>query len=103
MSARSQKVPASILGVSPLMEPIPPSSPSLACSPMWPCSRVMPRHGARIGSTSLRIMINAISADGGLLIAPAAMVRLCATGQAILDVHEGFGLRATSQAQQQAW
>ncbi|WP_158638044.1 hypothetical protein [Sphingomonas ginsenosidivorax] len=30
-------------------------------------------------------MIDAIDADGGLRITPAAMVRLCGTGQAILD------------------
>ena len=33
----------------------------------------------------LRIMVDAIGADGGLRITPAAMVRLCATGQALLD------------------
>lgn len=33
----------------------------------------------------LRIMIDAINADGGLRITPAAMVRLCATGQVLLD------------------
>ena len=34
------------------MELIPPSSPSPACSRMWRCSRAMPRHEARIWSTS---------------------------------------------------
>jgi hypothetical protein len=33
----------------------------------------------------LRIMIDAIGADGGLRTTPAAMVRLRSTGQAILD------------------
>ena len=40
----------------------------------------------------LRIMIDAIGADGGLRITPAAMVRLCATGQTILDDVATFGL-----------
>ena len=33
----------------------------------------------------LRIMVDAIGADGALRITPAAIVRLCATGQALLD------------------
>jgi len=33
----------------------------------------------------LRIMVAAIGADGRLRITPAAMVRLCGTGQAIID------------------
>jgi hypothetical protein len=40
----------------------------------------------------LLIMIDAIDADGGLRITPAAMVRLCATGKAILDDIDVFGL-----------
>lgn len=40
----------------------------------------------------LRIMIDAIGADGRLRITPDAMVRLCATGKAILDDIDGFGL-----------
>jgi hypothetical protein len=40
----------------------------------------------------LRILINAIDAEEVLRISPAAMVRLCATGRAILDDIDGFGL-----------
>ncbi len=43
----------------------------------------------------LRIMIDAIGADGGLRITPAAMVRLCDTGQAILDDIARCGLSPT--------
>ncbi|WP_242098166.1 hypothetical protein [Sphingomonas sp. CROZ-RG-20F-R02-07] len=43
----------------------------------------------------LHIMIDAIGADGGLRITPAAMVRLCTTGQAILDDIATFGLSPT--------
>ena len=45
---------------------------------------------------SLRIMIDAIGADRGLRITPAAMVRLCATWQALLDDIATFGLSPTS-------
>jgi len=45
---------------------------------------------------SLRIMIDALGADGELRIIPAAMVRLCATGQALLDDIATFALRPTS-------
>ena len=44
----------------------------------------------------LHIMIDAIGADGALRITPAAMVRLCATGQALLDDIATFGLSPTS-------
>ncbi len=44
----------------------------------------------------LRIMVDAIGADGVLRITPAAMVRLCATGQALLDDIARFGLSPTS-------
>lgn len=44
----------------------------------------------------LRIMVDAIGADGALRIIPAAMVRLCATGQALLDDTATFGLSPTS-------
>ena len=44
----------------------------------------------------LRIMIDAIGADGALRITPAAMVRLCATGQALLDDIATFGLSPIS-------
>ena len=44
----------------------------------------------------LRIMVDAIGTDGALRITPAAMVRLCATGQAILDDIATFGLSPTS-------
>ena len=44
----------------------------------------------------LRIMIDAIGAEEALRITPAAMVRLCATGQAILDDIARFGLSPTS-------
>ena len=40
----------------------------------------------------LRIMLDAIGHDGGLRIDPKAMVRLCATGRAMLAGGEGFGL-----------
>jgi hypothetical protein len=40
-------------------------------------------------------MIDAIGADGGLRITPAAMVRLCGTGQAILDDIARCGLSPT--------
>ena len=40
----------------------------------------------------LRIMIDAVGADGGPRITPDAMLRLCATGKAILDDIDGFGL-----------
>lgn len=43
----------------------------------------------------LRSMIDAIGADGGLRITPAAMVRLCGTGQAILDDIARCGLSPT--------
>lgn len=43
----------------------------------------------------LRIMIDAIDADGGLRITPGAMVRLCATGKAILDDIATCGVRPT--------
>jgi len=46
----------------------------------------------------LRIMIDAIDAVGGLRITPAAMVRLCATGKAILDDIDGFGLGSNPNA-----
>jgi len=46
----------------------------------------------------LRIMVDAIGADGGLRITPAAMVRLCATGKAILDDIACCGLSPTSSA-----
>jgi hypothetical protein len=46
----------------------------------------------------LRIMIDAIDADGGLRITPTAMVRLCATGKAILDDIDGFGLSSNPNA-----
>lgn len=45
----------------------------------------------------IRIMIDAIGAVEGLRITPAAMVRLCATGQAILDDIATFGLSPTVQ------
>ena len=48
----------------------------------------------------LRIMVDAIGADGGLRITPAAMVRLCATGKAILDDIAHFGLSPTPSAAQ---
>ncbi|WP_354288605.1 hypothetical protein [Sphingomonas sp. UYEF23] len=44
----------------------------------------------------IRIIVDAIGADGALRITPAAMVRLCATGQALLDDIAGFGLSPTS-------
>ena len=40
----------------------------------------------------LRIMLDAIGYDGGLRIDPKAMVRLCATGKAILEDIERCGL-----------
>lgn len=40
----------------------------------------------------LRIMVDAIGADGGLRIDPAAMVRLCATGKAMLEDIDRCGL-----------
>jgi hypothetical protein len=43
----------------------------------------------------LRIMIDAIGADGELRITPAAMVRLCGTGQTILDDIARCGLSPT--------
>uniref|UniRef100_UPI0035CA4A66 hypothetical protein n=1 Tax=uncultured Sphingomonas sp. TaxID=158754 RepID=UPI0035CA4A66 len=43
----------------------------------------------------LRIMVDAIGADGGLRITPAAMVRWCSTGQAILDDIARCGLSPT--------
>ena len=43
----------------------------------------------------LRIMIDAIGADGRLRITPAAMVRPCGMGQAILDDIARCGLRRT--------
>ena len=46
----------------------------------------------------LRIMVDAIGADGGLRITPEAMVRLRATGQAILDDITAFGLSPTPNA-----
>jgi hypothetical protein len=46
----------------------------------------------------LRIMVDAIGADGGLRITPAAMVRLCVTGKAILDDIAYFGLSPTPSA-----
>lgn len=45
---------------------------------------------------SLRIMIDAIGADGAVRITPAAMVRLCATWQALLNDIATFGLSPTS-------
>ena len=45
---------------------------------------------------SLRIMIDAIGAEGALRITPAAKVRLCATGQALLDDIATFGVSLTS-------
>jgi len=39
----------------------------------------------------LRIMIDPIGADGGLRITPAAVIRLCGTGQAIFDDIAGVG------------
>ncbi len=44
----------------------------------------------------LRIMIVAIGADGAPRITPAAMVRLCGTGKAILDDIASCGLRPTA-------
>ncbi len=46
----------------------------------------------------LRIMVDAIGADGGPRITPAAMVRLRATGKAILDDIAAFGLSPTPSA-----
>lgn len=46
----------------------------------------------------LRIMVDVIDADGGLRITPAAMVRLCATGKAILDDIAACGLSPTQSA-----
>jgi hypothetical protein len=43
----------------------------------------------------LRIMIDAIDADGGLRITLKAMVRLCATGKAMIDDIDGFALTPT--------
>ncbi|MEG3166189.1 hypothetical protein U1701_16475 [Sphingomonas sp. PB2P19] len=43
----------------------------------------------------IRITVDAIGADGGLRINPAAMVRLCATGQSILDDIARSGLSPT--------
>ena len=43
----------------------------------------------------LRIMIDAIDADGTSRITPAAMIRLGRTGQAILDDIASCGLRPT--------
>ena len=43
----------------------------------------------------IRIMVDAIGADGALRITPAAMARLSATGQAILDDIATFGLSPT--------
>ena len=45
--------------------------------------------------SQLRITIDAIGADGALRITPAAMVRLCATGQALLDDIARCGLSPT--------
>ena len=44
----------------------------------------------------IRIMIDAIGADGELRITPASMVRLCATGQVLLDDIATFGWSPTS-------
>ena len=46
----------------------------------------------------LRIMINALDAAGGLRITPDAMVRLCATGKAIIDDIDGFALGSSLKA-----
>ena len=43
----------------------------------------------------LRIMLDAIDVDGRLRIAPTAMVRLCATGTAILEDIDRCGLSTT--------
>lgn len=40
----------------------------------------------------IRIMVDAICADGELRVTPAAMVRLCASGRATLDDIASFGL-----------
>ena len=44
----------------------------------------------------IRIMIDAIGAEGAPADHPVAMVRLCATGQSILDDIATFGSRPTS-------
>jgi len=41
-------------------------------------------------------MVDAIGADGALRITPAAMLRLCATLQALLNDIATFGLSPTS-------
>ena len=95
-SARSLKVRTSILGALSPMAAMPPSCPSRACS----CEVAACAGYAATRSEDLvdqiRIMVDAIGADGALRITPAAMVRLCATGQALLDDIATFGLRPTS-------
>ena len=73
----SQKEATSIPGASSPMEAMPPSCPSWACSLRWRPAQAMPRPAAEDLVDQLRIMIDAIGADGGLSITLAAMVLLC--------------------------
>ena len=60
----SLKVRTSILGALSSMAALPPPCPSRACSRKLRLARAMPRPGARIWSIRLRIMVDAIGADG---------------------------------------
>ncbi len=51
----------------------------------------------------LRIMLDAVDGDGGSRIDKHAMVRLCATGRAILDDIERCGLPPKGRAQRRGW
>jgi hypothetical protein len=92
----SLKVRTSILGALSRMAAMPPSCPSRACScEVTACAGYAATRREDLVD-SLRIMVDAIGADGGLRVTPAATVRLCATGQALLDDIATFGLSPTS-------
>jgi len=60
----------------------------------WPCTPAY----ARAIADHLGIALYISWREGGLRITPAAMVRLCATGKAILDDIDGFGLGSNPNA-----
>ncbi len=92
----SLKVRTSILGALSSMAALPPPCPSRACSRKPRRARAIPRPGARIWSTACASGSTRSAQMERPRITPAAMVRLCATWQALLDDIATFGLSPTS-------
>ena len=92
----SLKARTSILNALSSMAALPPPCPSRACSRKLRRARAMPRPGARIRSTSLRIMVDAIGADGAPTDHPSGDGPLVCNVAALLDDIATFGLSPMS-------